>query len=74
LALQKGAVLRKDAFLNHLYCGIDQSEPKIINVFTCKLRRKFIENGAECRIIDTVWRKGCTLRGMRDYQALEKAS
>jgi len=46
LALQKGAVFSKHAFLGHLYGGIDQPEPEIINAFTCKLRRKFIENGA----------------------------
>ena len=28
LALRKGAVLSKDAFLNHLYGGIDEPEPK----------------------------------------------
>ena len=32
LALQKVAVLSKNAFLSHLYGGIDQPEPEIINV------------------------------------------
>ena len=32
-ALRKGAVLSKDAFLNHLYGGIDEPELKIIDVF-----------------------------------------
>ena len=39
LALRKDAVLSKDAFLNPLYGGIDEPEPKIIDVFICKLRR-----------------------------------
>ena len=56
LALQKVAVLSKNAFLNHLY-----------NVFTCKLRPKFIENSAERFCVDTVWRKGYILRAARDY-------
>ena len=42
LALRKDAVLRKGAFLNHLYGGIDEPEPKIIDVFICKLRRKLV--------------------------------
>ncbi len=33
LALREGVVLSKDTFLNHLYGGIDEPEPKIIDVF-----------------------------------------
>ena len=33
LALRKGVVLSKTAFLNHLYGCIDEPEPKIIDVF-----------------------------------------
>ena len=73
LALRKGAVLSKDAFLNHLYGGIDEPEPKIIDVFICKLRRKLVENGAEGLSVDTVWGQGYILRETRDYQTLEKA-
>lgn len=72
LALRKGAVLSKDAFLNHLYGGIDEPEPKIIDVFICKLRRKLVENGAEGLSVDTVWGQGYILRETRDYQVLEK--
>jgi two-component system cell cycle response regulator CtrA len=73
LALRKDAVLSKDAFLNHLYGGIDEPEPKIIDVFICKLRRKLVENGAEGLSVDTVWGQGYILREARDYQVLEKA-
>ncbi len=72
LAFRKGAVLSKGAFLNHLYGGIDEPEPKIIDVFICKLRRKLVDNGAEGLNIDTVWGQGYKLREIRDYQALEK--
>ena len=72
LALRKGAVLSKDAFLNHLYGGIDEPEPKIIDVFICKLRRKLVENGAEGLSVDTVLGQGYILRETRDYQVLEK--
>ena len=54
LALRKGAVLNKDAFLNHLYGGIDEPEPKIIDVFMCKLRRKLADAGASGVVIDTI--------------------
>ncbi len=40
LLLRKGMVLTKDAFLNHLYGGMDEPEMKIIDVFICKLRKK----------------------------------
>ncbi|XDZ63692.1 response regulator transcription factor [Alphaproteobacteria bacterium LSUCC0396] len=72
LALRKGAVLSKDALLSHLYGGIDEPEPKIIDVFICKLRRKLVDNGTEGLNIDTIWGQGYTLREIRDYQALEK--
>ena len=67
LAFRKGAVLSKDTFLSHLYGGIDEPEPKIIDVFICKLRRKLVDNGAEGLNIDTVWGQGDTLREIRDY-------
>jgi len=74
LALQKGAVLGKDAFLNHLYGGIDEPEPKIIDVFICKLRRTLVKNGTNGLSVDTFWGQGYILREPRDCQALEKAS
>ncbi len=40
LTLRKGVVLTKEAFLNHLYGGMDEPEVKIIDVFICKLRKK----------------------------------
>ena len=70
LDLRKGAVLSKDAFLNHLYGGIDEPEPKIIDVFMCKLRRKLADAGATGVVIDTIWGQGHILREMRDYDAM----
>src|SRR6202034_4444482 len=40
LSLRKGTTLTKEMFLNHLYGGMDEPEPKIIDVFVCKLRKK----------------------------------
>ncbi|CAI9120776.1 response regulator transcription factor [Brytella acorum] len=61
LVLRRGSVLTKDAFLNHLYGGIDEPEMKIIDVFICKLRRKLQQKGAG-NLITTVWGRGYILR------------
>ena len=62
LALRKGSVLSKTSFLSHLYGGMDEPEPKIIDVFICKLRRKLELAGARGVSIDTVWGQGYILR------------
>ncbi|MBV0888272.1 response regulator transcription factor [Komagataeibacter oboediens] len=61
LLLRKGMVLTKDAFLNHLYGGMDEPEMKIIDVFICKLRKKLQAAGAG-QLISTVWGQGYVLR------------
>lgn len=62
LALRRGSVLSKSAFLSHLYGGMDEPEPKIIDVFMCKLRRKMELAGGQNVSIDTVWGQGYILR------------
>jgi two-component system cell cycle response regulator CtrA len=54
-------VLTKEAFLNHLYGGMDEPEMKIIDVFICKLRKKLALAGAE-NLIGTVWGRGYMIR------------
>jgi two-component system cell cycle response regulator CtrA len=61
LTLRKGQVLTKEAFLNHLYGGMDEPEAKIIDVFICKLRKKLAQAGAD-NLIGTVWGRGYVLR------------
>jgi two-component system cell cycle response regulator CtrA len=61
LMLRKGVVLTKDAFLNHLYGGMDEPEVKIIDVFVCKLRKKLQLAGAGT-MIGTIWGRGYMLR------------
>ncbi len=61
LVLRKGIVLTKDAFLNHLYGGMDEPEMKIIDVFICKLRKKLQLAGAG-NLIGTIWGRGYMLR------------
>jgi two-component system cell cycle response regulator CtrA len=61
LVLRKGMVLTKEAFLNHLYGGMDEPEMKIIDVFICKLRKKLAAAGAD-NLIGTVWGRGYMMR------------
>ncbi len=61
LVLRKGMVLTKEAFLNHLYGGMDEPEMKIIDVFICKLRKKLSLAGAD-NLIGTVWGRGYMIR------------
>jgi two-component system cell cycle response regulator CtrA len=61
LTLRKGTVLTKEAFLNHLYGGMDEPEVKIIDVFICKLRKKLAQAGAD-NLIGTVWGRGYVMR------------
>jgi two-component system cell cycle response regulator CtrA len=65
LVLRKGMVLTKEAFLNHLYGGLDEPEVKIIDVFICKLRKKLAQSGAD-NMIGTVWGRGYMIREPSD--------
>lgn len=62
LALRKGSTLTKEAFLNHLYNGMDEPEIKIIDVFICKLRKKLEVASGGVNYIETVWGRGYVLR------------
>ena len=61
LVLRRGMVLTKEAFLSHLYGGMDEPEAKIIDLFICKLRRKLSDADAPS-VIGTVWGRGYTVR------------
>ena len=73
LVLRKGMVLTKEAFLNHLYGGIDEPEMKIIDVFICKLRKKLAQAGAG-NLIGTVWGRGYMMRDPNSQAALAASS
>jgi len=59
-AQRKGAVLPKSALMAHLYAGREEPDPKIIDVFVCKLRKKLSEATGGQDYIHTVW--GCGYR------------
>ena len=73
LVLRKGMVLTKEAFLNHLYGGIDEPEMKIIDVFICKLRKKLAQAGAG-NLIGTVWGRGYMMRDPDSQAAIAASS
>lgn len=62
LSLRKGSPLSKETFLNHLYGGMDEPEPKIIDVFICKLRKKIEEATGDEHYIHTIWGRGYMLQ------------
>ena len=61
LFLKQGTILNKTAFLNHLYCGMEEPEMKTIDVIICRLRKKLATAGVPT-LIDTVWGCGYILR------------
>jgi two-component system, cell cycle response regulator CtrA len=69
LSLRKGWTLTKEMFLNHLYGGIDEPEVKIIDVFTCKLRKKLANASHGKNYIETVWGRGYVLREPVEIEA-----
>jgi two-component system, cell cycle response regulator CtrA len=62
LCLRRGVTLSKEAFLNQLYGGRDEPEPKIIDVFICKLRKKLANASGGKNYIETIWGRGYVLR------------
>ena len=57
LSLRKGTILAKGVFLNHLYGGIDEPEPKIVDILVCTLRKKIAQATGGSHYIETV--RGC---------------
>jgi two-component system cell cycle response regulator CtrA len=74
LSLRKGTTLTKEMFLNHLYGGMDEPEPKIIDVFVCKLRKKLSRATGGENYIETVWGRGYTLRDPVEELATVKSA
>jgi len=66
LALRKGTILTKEMFLTYLYCGMDEPELKIIDVFICKLRKKLTGASGGKEYVQTVWGRGYVLREPED--------
>ena len=74
LSQRQGAVLSKEAILDHLYGGMDEPETKIIDVFVCKLRKKLSAVSGGKNYIETVWGRGYMLREAARPLSKSKAS
>ena len=61
LALRRGTTIKKDEFLSEIYDGRDEPEPKIIDVFICKLRKKLLQHCGGNPQIETIWGRGYML-------------
>jgi two-component system cell cycle response regulator CtrA len=61
LTLRKGTSVAKQTLMDHLYGGLDEPEPKVIDVFVSKLRKILREAGAP-DLISTVWGRGYIIR------------
>ena len=60
LSLRKGLPVSKEMFLNHLYGGLDEPDPRVIDVYVCALRKKLsMALGKE--YIATLWGRGYRL-------------
>jgi len=62
LALRRGALVPKDAFMDHLYSGINEPKPRIIDVFICKLRKKLAAAAGGDSCIENIRGRGYLLR------------
>lgn len=58
LTSRKDVVVTKEMILDRLYGGRDEPEPKIIDVFICKLRRKITRLLGGVDVIKTEWGRG----------------
>ena len=57
LSLRKGTILTRGMVLNHLYGGMDEPQPKIIDILVCTLRKKIARATGGSDYIETV--RGC---------------
>jgi two-component system cell cycle response regulator CtrA len=62
LSLRKGTILTKGMLLSHLYGGMDEPQPKIIDIFISRLRKKLAEATGGSQHIETVRNFGYVLR------------
>lgn len=73
MMMRPGMTLSKEAFINHLYGGRDEPEPKIIDVFICKIRKKIAEANAAHggdTIVRTVWGRGYKITAEPDQNVV----
>ena len=62
LALRKGTLVTKEMILDHLYGEGGEAEPKVVDGFMYKVRKKLTEAADGQDYIDTAWGRGYRLR------------
>jgi two-component system cell cycle response regulator CtrA len=62
LSQRKERVVSRDMLLNHLYGGREEPDPKILDVFVCKLRKRLSRATGGERCIQTIWGRGYVFR------------
>jgi len=70
LSLRKGTIVTKGGVLNHLYGGVDEPQPKIIDILVCTLRKKLARATAGNHYIETVRGCGYMLRELATISAV----
>lgn len=62
LALRKGTPVTKETILDHLYGDGGEAEPKVVDGFLYKVRKKLTDATGGPDYIQTAWGRGYTLR------------
>lgn len=62
LALRKGTPVTKEMLLDHLYGEGGEAEPKVVDGFMYKVRKKLLKATEGRDYIETTWGRGYTLR------------
>ncbi len=73
LLLHKGTIVTKEMILNHLYGGMEEPDPKIIDVFICKLRKKLKAATGGDDFIETLGGRGYVLHDPVEEAASPRA-
>lgn len=58
LALNRGALVTREAFMNHLYAWDDEPDSRIINVYLSRIRHQIEACGGDATTLETVWGLG----------------
>jgi two-component system, cell cycle response regulator CtrA len=75
MALREGQIITKQMFLDFLYGGmLEEPEPKVLDVYICKLRRKFYKASGGRDYIENVWGRGYRLVRPEDFKGLNRTN
>ena len=61
LSLRKGAVVHRDALVEHMYGALEEPSPKIVDVYISHIRKKLLRHCGRS-YIETEWGRGFALR------------